>query len=78
MRRCRIHKRRNVLDYLDEEHKPQASLRLPAHWSESDPDKAEAELRKTLRWRRFISFSAARSLEEGLEETLTVKFYKRK
>jgi putative transposase len=72
VQRCRIHKRRNVLDYLNEEHKSQASLRLRAAWSESDPVKAEAELRKTVRWLRCISPSAARSLEEGLEETLTV------
>jgi putative transposase len=72
VQRCRIHKRRNVLDYLNEEHHSQASLRLRAAWSESDPVKAEAELRKTVRWLRSISPGAARSLEEGLEETLTV------
>jgi transposase-like protein len=72
IQRCRIHKRRNVLDYLKEDHQRQAGLRLNAAWSESDPDKAQAELRKIVRWLRPISPSAARSLEEGLEETLTV------
>jgi putative transposase len=72
VQRCRIHKRRNVLDYLHEEHKHQVGLRLRAAWSEPDAKKAAAELRKIVRWLRTISPGAARSLEEGLEETLTV------
>jgi transposase-like protein len=72
VQRCRIHKRRNVLDYLKEEHQAQASLRLRAAWAEPDAKKAAAELRKIVGWLRTISPGAARSLEEGLEETLTV------
>lgn len=72
VQRCRIHKRRNVLDYLKEEHQHQVSLRLRAAWSEPDAKKAAAELRKIVGWLRTISPGAARSLEEGLEETLTV------
>jgi putative transposase len=72
VQRCRIHKRRNVLDYLKEEHQGQVSLRLRAAWSEPDAKKAAAELRKIVAWLRTISPGAARSLEEGLEETLTV------
>ena len=72
VQRCRIHKRRNVLDYLKEEHQGQVSLRLRAAWSEPDAKKAAAELRKIVGWLRTISPGAARSLEEGLEETLTV------
>lgn len=72
VQRCRIHKRRNVLDYLKEEHQQQVSLRLRAAWSEPDAKKAAAELRKIVGWLRTISPGAARSLEEGLEETLTV------
>ena len=50
----------------------QAAWRLKAAWAESDPDKAETELRKIVKWLEAISPGAARSLEEGLEETLTV------
>ena len=66
VQRCRIHKRRNVLDYLKEEHQPQVSLRLRAAWSEPDAKKAAAELRKIVGWLRTISPGAARSLEETL------------
>jgi putative transposase len=72
VQRCRIHKRRNVLDYLNKEHQRQASLRLRVAWSEPDAKKAAAELRKIVGWLRTVSPGAARSLEEGLEETLTV------
>jgi putative transposase len=72
VQRCRIHKRRNILDYLPKDLRPQASLRLRAAWAQEDPDQAEAELRKIVRWLHTISPSAAHSLQEGLEETLTV------
>jgi putative transposase len=72
VQRCRIHKRRNVLDHLSREKQRQAAWRLKAAWAETDPHKAAAELRKIVRWLEAISPGAARSLEEGLEETLTV------
>jgi putative transposase len=72
VQRCRIHKRRNVLEHLSGEKQRQAAWRLKAAWAESDPRKAEAELRKVVKWLEAISPGAARSLEEGLEETLTV------
>jgi transposase-like protein len=72
VQRCRIHKRRNVLEHLSPEKQRQASWRLKAAWAEGDPSKAEAELRKIVQWLETISPGAARSLEEGLVETLTV------
>ena len=72
VQRCRIHKRRNVLDHLSREKQRQAAWRLKAAWAETDPIKAEAELRKIVKWLETISPGAARSLAEGLEETLTV------
>lgn len=72
IQRCRVHKRRNVLEHLPKEKQRQALWRLKAAWAESDPDKAEAELRKIVQWLEATSPGAARSLEEGLEETLTV------
>ncbi len=72
VQRCRIHKGRNVLEHLSRAKQRQAAWRLKAAWAESDPSKAEAELRKVVKWLEAISPGAARSLEEGLEETLTI------
>lgn len=72
IQRCRVHKRRNVLEHLSPEKQRQAAWRLKAAWAETDPEKAEVELRKIVKWLQPISPGAARSLEEGLEETLTV------
>jgi putative transposase len=72
IQRCRFHKRRNVLEHLPKDKQRQAAWRLAAAWAEPDPEKAQAELRKIVKWLQSISPGAARSLEEGLEETLTV------
>jgi transposase-like protein len=72
VQRCRVHKLRNVLDHLPKEKQGQAAWRLKAAWAQTDPEKAEAALHKIVRWLSAISPGAARSLEEGLEETLTV------
>lgn len=72
VQRCRVHKRRNVLEHLTPERQRQAAWRLKVAWAESDPDKARFELHKIVRWLEPISPGAARSLAEGLEETLTV------
>jgi putative transposase len=72
IQRCRIHKRRNVLEHLPKDKQGQAAWRLKTAWAETDADKAETQLRKIVRWLEPISPGAARSLEEGLEETLTV------
>ena len=73
VQRCRIHKQRNVLDYLPEEKRAQAAWRLRAAWGKKDPKVAEKELRKTAQWLEGFSPMAAASLLEGLEETLTVQ-----
>jgi len=73
VQRCRIHKQRNVLDYLPEQKRAQAAWRLRAAWSKQDPKAAEKELRKTAQWLEGFSPMAAASLLEGLEETLTVQ-----
>jgi putative transposase len=73
VQRCRIHKLRNVLDYLPEEKKDQAAWRLRAAWGKKDPKAAEKELRKTAQWLESFAPMAASSLKEGLEETLTVQ-----
>ena len=72
IQRCRVHKLRNVLEHLPLEKRSQAAWRLRAAWAKSTPEEALKELRLCLKWLDTISPSAARSLEEGLEETLTV------
>ena len=73
VQRCRVHKQRNIVDYLPKEKKQQAIWRLRNAWDQSDPEKAREELKKTVKWLNKISPSAARSLEEALEETLTLQ-----
>jgi putative transposase len=73
VQRCRVHKQRNVVEHLPEDKQAQAIWRLRAAWSKSDPKTAEKELRKIVSWLEGISPMAARSLQEGLEETLTLQ-----
>jgi transposase-like protein len=72
IQRCRVHKLRNVVEHLPVEKRAQAVWRLRAAWAKSTPEEALKELRACVKWLDTISPSAARSLEEGLEETLTV------
>jgi len=72
IQRCRVHKLRNVLDHLPLEKRQQAAWRLRGAWAKGTPEEALRELRACVKWLDTISPHAARSLEEGLEETLTV------
>jgi transposase-like protein len=76
VQRCRLHKMRNVLDHLPQEQQPQARWRLQRAWAQKDPKVAEQQLRKAARWLEDSWPMAAASLEEGLEETLTVQHLK--
>ena len=73
VQRCRIHKLRNVLDYVPNEKQDQTAWRLRAAWGKKDPKAAEKDLRQTARWLEGFAPRAASSLLEGLEETLTVQ-----
>jgi putative transposase len=73
VQRCRVHKLRNVLEQLPEEKQAQARWRIQGAWAQKDPKAAERELRKTAAWLDESWPMAARSLLEGLEETLTVQ-----
>jgi putative transposase len=73
VQRCRLHKLRNVLDHLPKEQQPQARWRLQRAWAQRDPKVAERELGKVARWLEPSWPMAAASLNEGLEETLTVQ-----
>jgi len=72
IQRCQVHKRRNVLDHLSEEHKPLVAQKLNAAYAMESYDAAKLALNKLHRELMDINPSAARSLAEGMEETLTV------
>ena len=72
IQRCRVHKLRNVLEHLPKEKQQQAAWRLRGAWAKASPQEALKALRALVKWLDPISPSAARSLEEGLEETLTL------
>src|SRR6516225_7738484 len=73
VQRCRVHKQRNVVEHLPQDKQGQAIWRLRAAWSKAHPKDAEKELHSIVKWLEGISPMAARSLREGLEETLTLQ-----
>lgn len=72
IQRCQAHKRRNVEAHLPEKHHDELRDRLNAAYHETNVTQARTLLVATVKWLRRISPAAAASLEEGLEETLTV------
>ncbi|MCP4038628.1 MAG: IS256 family transposase [bacterium] len=72
VQRCVLHKERNVLSYLPPERHTDARRRLRAAWGMQSYEDARSALRNVLAWLVKLSESAAASLEEGFEETLTV------
>src|ERR1700689_1481773 len=72
IQRCQVHKRRNVLDHLTEEQRPSVAKKLNAAYAMEDHAAANLALTQLHRELMDLNPSAARSLEEGLEETLTV------
>lgn len=72
IQRCQVHKRRNVLDHLTDEQKPLVAKKLNAAYGMEDHAAAKLALTQLHRELMDLNPSAARSLEEGLEETLTV------
>lgn len=72
VQRCQWHKRENVLSYLSQEHQDQFRGKLQRAYSEPDYEIAKSKLKEIMIELMKINRSAARSLEEGLEETLTI------
>jgi transposase-like protein len=72
IQRCQVHKRRNVLDHLTDEQKPAVAQRLNAAYALEDHAAAKQALNTLHRELMDLNPSAARSLGEGMEETLTV------
>jgi putative transposase len=72
IQRCQQHKRRNVLDHLPKEHQHAIDARISAAYNMADYDAAKKSLELTVKYLEKLNPSAAASLKEGLEETLTV------
>ena len=72
IQRCQVHKRRNVLDHLTDEQKPVVATKLNAAYASEDYAAAKQALNGLHRELMDLNPSAARSLAEGMEETLTV------
>ena len=72
IQRCQVHKRRNVLDHVTDEDKPEVARRLNAAYALEDYAAAKEALDGLHRELMHLNPSAARSLAEGLEETLTM------
>ncbi|GIW55515.1 MAG: IS256 family transposase [Nitrospiraceae bacterium] len=72
IQRCHLHKRRNVLGHLPDQHQPFIEQKLIAAWAMSSYEEARRALDGVRLELERINPSAARSLAEGLEETLTI------
>lgn len=72
IQRCQIHKRRNVLDHLPEEHKVDVARDIDAAYGMRAYADAKAALVKLTRKLELINHDAAASLHEGMEQTLTI------
>jgi putative transposase len=72
VQRCQVHKRRNVLEKLPDEYQPGIERKLLAAYAMVDHADARRALDQIHLELERINPSAARSLEEGMEETLTV------
>ena len=72
IQRCQRHKERNVCDLLPEHDRDQVRARMRAAWSLTDPELAEQRLRLLATELDRTWPDAARSLREGLDDTLTL------
>jgi putative transposase len=72
LQRCQWHKRENVLQYLPERHRPPFRRRLQAAYEQKTYEAAKRALGKLRAELVLLNASAAASLDEGLEETLTL------
>jgi len=72
IQRCQVHKKRNVIDHLPQDHKANVKRKLQNAYAMVEYADAKRALERLHRELMDINPSAARSLEEGMEETLTV------
>jgi transposase-like protein len=72
IQRCQWHKRENVVSYLPKAMQDTWRRKLQRAYEKPKYEEAKAELRRLKNELMLINRSAASSLEEGLEETLTL------
>jgi len=72
IQRCQVHKHRNVLDHLPEDQKSPVGAKLNAAYALEGYDEAKQALQRLHRELMDCNPSAARSLAEGMEQTITV------
>ena len=72
VQRCQFHKRQNVKEHLPENCQADYDRRIRNAYAMTNYADAKAALEKIVRQLEGINPSAAKSLDEGLEETLTV------
>lgn len=72
IQRCQVHKKRNVLEHLPEKLRSSIGATLSTAYGSRDPKRALEMLNKLARQLERKHPSAAASLREGMEETLTV------
>lgn len=70
--RCHVHKLRNVKAYVSKELWPEVKGEICRAYAEKNPAAARRRLTNLAKWLDRIAPAAARSVREGLEETLTV------
>lgn len=72
IQRCQWHKRENVLKYLDKSHQSHFRRKLQAAYEQPTYEAASRRLGQIKKELALINQSAVNSLQEGLEETLTL------
>lgn len=72
VQRCQLHKRRNLKDHLPKEHREAVDRRIRAAYNMATYEDARRSLELTIGHLERLNPSAATSLREGLEETLTL------
>ncbi|HEX4849919.1 MAG TPA: transposase, partial [Puia sp.] len=73
VQRCVWHKQENVLSYLTENQRHEYKPALQVSYRETDYWRAKKGLLKIMQELKTLNPSAARSMQEGLEETLTLQ-----
>ncbi len=73
VQRCQWHKRENIVSYLPKAHQMRMRRKLQAAYNTPSYSEAKRSLEGIKKELKLMNNSAAQSLEEGLEETLTLQ-----
>lgn len=72
VQRCRVHKKRNVQAHVPDRFWPDVVRMLQKAWAEPNYERARHQLLKAVAYLDRVAPSAASSLREGMDQTLTV------